>query len=139
MKALEQGAKLHLMFQSLCGSEKGLRAFGVTLPMLREAWDMTKRLGQATGPNVMYFETGQGSALSADAHHGVDQQTCEARNYGIARELAAIYNLPLRPLPSYATRPRADPPVERAGRGLRRPGARARPVDHPAGPNDRAR
>src|SRR5882724_898914 len=73
MKALEQGAKLHLMFQSLCGTETGLRAFGVTLPMLREAWDMTKRLGQATGPNVMYFETGQGSALSADAHHGVDQ------------------------------------------------------------------
>ena len=88
MKALEAGAKLHLMFQSLCGSEKGLRAFGVTLPILREAWDMTKRLGQATGPNVMYFETGQGSALSADAHHGVDQQTCEARNYGIAREFA---------------------------------------------------
>jgi ethanolamine ammonia-lyase large subunit len=88
MKALEQGAKLHLMFQSLCGTEKGLTAFGVTIPMLQEAWDMTKKLGQATGPNVMYFETGQGSALSADAHHGVDQLTCEARNYGIAREFA---------------------------------------------------
>jgi ethanolamine ammonia-lyase large subunit len=85
MRALEQGAKLHLMFQSLCGTEKGLTAFGVTIPMLFEAWDMTRRLGQATGPNVMYFETGQGSALSADAHHGVDQLTCEARNYGIAR------------------------------------------------------
>jgi ethanolamine ammonia-lyase large subunit len=88
MKALEQGAKLHLMFQSLCGTEKGLTAFGVTIPMLSAAWDMTKRLGQATGPNVMYFETGQGSALSADAHHGVDQLTCEARNYGIAREFS---------------------------------------------------
>jgi ethanolamine ammonia-lyase large subunit len=88
MKALEQGAKLHLMFQSLCGTEKGLTAFGVTIPMLYEAWDMTRRLGQATGPNVMYFETGQGSALSADAHHGVDQLTCEARNYGIAREFS---------------------------------------------------
>jgi ethanolamine ammonia-lyase large subunit len=88
MKALEQGAKLHLMFQSLCGTEKGLTAFGVTIPMLQEAWDMTRKLGQATGPNVMYFETGQGSALSADAHHGVDQLTCEARNYGIAREFA---------------------------------------------------
>src|SRR5262249_59237395 len=76
MKALAEGAKLHLMFQSLCGTEKGLRAFGVTLPMLREAWDMTKKLGQATGPNVMYFETGQGSALAADANHAVDQQTC---------------------------------------------------------------
>ncbi len=88
MKALEQGAKLHLMFQSLCGTEKGMTAFGVTVPMLDEAHEMTKKLGQATGPNVMYFETGQGSALSADAHHGVDQVTCEARNYGIARRYA---------------------------------------------------
>jgi ethanolamine ammonia-lyase large subunit len=85
MKALEKGAKLHLMFQSLCGTEKGMTAFGVNVPMLDEAWEMTRKLGQATGPNVMYFETGQGSALSADAHHGVDQVTCEARNYGIAR------------------------------------------------------
>ena len=88
MKALQEGAKLHLMFQSLCGTEKGLTAFGVTIPMLFEAWDMTRKLGQATGPNVMYFETGQGSALSADAHHGVDQMTCEARNYGIARRFS---------------------------------------------------
>ncbi|MSP60429.1 MAG: ethanolamine ammonia-lyase subunit EutB [Myxococcales bacterium] len=89
MKALEGGARLGLMFQSLCGSEKGLTAFGVNIPMLIEAWDMTRRLGQATGPNVMYFETGQGSALSADAHGGplapVDQLTLEARNYGLAR------------------------------------------------------
>ena len=85
MKALEKGARLGLMFQSLCGTEKGLTAFGVTLSMLDEAHEMTRRLGQATGPNVMYFETGQGSALSADAHHGVDQLTCEARNYGLAR------------------------------------------------------
>ena len=88
MKALQQGARLHLMFQSLCGTEKGMVAFGVTVPMLDEAWEMTRKLGQATGPNVMYFETGQGSALSADAHHGVDQLTCEARNYGIARRYA---------------------------------------------------
>jgi ethanolamine ammonia-lyase large subunit len=85
MKALEQGAKLHLMFQSIAGTEKAMTSFGVTLPLLQEAWDMTKKLGQATGPHVMYFETGQGSALSADAHHGVDQQTLEARNYGLAR------------------------------------------------------
>jgi ethanolamine ammonia-lyase large subunit len=85
MKALTEGARLGLMFQSLCGSEKGLKAFGVTIPMLEEAWDMTRKLGQATGPNVMYFETGQGSALSADAHHGCDQLTLEARNYGLAR------------------------------------------------------
>ena len=85
MKALGEGARLGLMFQSLCGSEKGLKAFGVTIPMLEEAWDMTRKLGQATGPNVMYFETGQGSALSADAHEGCDQLTLEARNYGLAR------------------------------------------------------
>jgi ethanolamine ammonia-lyase large subunit len=85
MKALEAGAHLDLMFQSIAGTEKAMTSFGVTLPLLQEAWDMTRRLGQATGPNVMYFETGQGSALSADAHHGVDQQTLEARNYGLAR------------------------------------------------------
>ncbi|MCS6913701.1 MAG: ethanolamine ammonia-lyase subunit EutB [Myxococcales bacterium] len=88
MKALEHGARLGLMFQSLCGTEAGCRAFGITIPMLEEAWDMTRRLGTATGPNVMYFETGQGSALSAGAHHGVDQLTCEARNYGLARHFA---------------------------------------------------
>jgi ethanolamine ammonia-lyase large subunit len=85
MKALEAGARLHLMFQSIAGTEKAMRSFGTSLTQLQEAWDMTKKLGQATGPNVMYFETGQGSALSADAHEGVDQQTLEARNYGLAR------------------------------------------------------
>ncbi|MFI5289931.1 MAG: ethanolamine ammonia-lyase subunit EutB, partial [Polyangia bacterium] len=89
MKALEAGAHLDLMFQSIAGTEKAMTSFGVTLPMLDEAWEMTRKLGQATGPNVMYFETGQGSALSADAHHGpsgpIDQQTLEARNYGLAR------------------------------------------------------
>ena len=73
------------MFQSIAGTEKAMTSFGVNLSLLQEAWDMTLKLGQATGPNVMYFETGQGSALSADAHHGVDQQTLEARNYGLAR------------------------------------------------------
>jgi ethanolamine ammonia-lyase large subunit len=85
MKALEQGAQLGLMFQSIAGTEKALRSFGVTLSLLDEAHDMTLKLGQATGPNVMYFETGQGSALSADAHEGADQMTLEARNYGLAR------------------------------------------------------
>lgn len=85
MKALEKGARLGLMFQSLCGTEAGCRAFGITIPMLNEAWDMARKLGTATGPNIMYFETGQGSALSASAHHGVDQLTCEARNYGLGR------------------------------------------------------
>ncbi len=88
MKALEKGAKLDLMFQSIAGTELAMTSFGVTIPLLQEAWDMTKKLGQATGPHVMYFETGQGSALSADAHHGVDQQTLEARNYGLARHFS---------------------------------------------------
>jgi ethanolamine ammonia-lyase large subunit len=85
MKALEAGAELGLMFQSIAGTEKALRSFGVTLPMLDEAHEMTRKLGQCAGPNVMYFETGQGSALSADAHEGADQMTLEARNYGLAR------------------------------------------------------
>src|SRR5665213_312006 len=85
MKALEAGAQLGLMFQSIAGTEKALRSFGVTLPLLDEAHDMTLKLGQCQGPNVMYFETGQGSALSAEAHEGADQMTLEARNYGLAR------------------------------------------------------
>jgi ethanolamine ammonia-lyase large subunit len=85
MKALEAGAQLGLMFQSIAGTEKALRSFGVTLSLLGEAHDMTQKLGQVMGPNVMYFETGQGSALSADAHEGADQMTLEARNYGLAR------------------------------------------------------
>jgi ethanolamine ammonia-lyase large subunit len=85
MRALEAGAELGLMFQSIAGTEKALRSFGVTLALLDEAHDMTLKLGQCAGPNVMYFETGQGSALSADAHHGADQMTLEARNYGLAR------------------------------------------------------
>ena len=85
MKALERGAQLGLMFQSIAGTEKALRSFGVTLALLDEAHEMTQKLGQVQGPNVMYFETGQGSALSADAHEGADQMTLEARNYGLAR------------------------------------------------------
>ncbi|MEA2695918.1 MAG: ethanolamine ammonia-lyase large subunit [Myxococcales bacterium] len=85
MKALEGGAQLGLMFQSIAGTEKALKSFGVTLSLLDEAHEMTQKLGQVQGPNVMYFETGQGSALSADAHEGADQMTLEGRNYGLAR------------------------------------------------------
>src|SRR3954452_22686816 len=85
MKTRNQRAQLGLMFQSIAGTEKALRSFGVTLPLLDEAHDMTLKLGQCQGPNVMYFETGQGSALSADAHEGADQMTLEGRNYGLAR------------------------------------------------------
>jgi ethanolamine ammonia-lyase large subunit len=85
MKALDLGAPMGLMFQSLSGSEAGNRAFGVSLALMDEAWDKMKRLGKTRGPNVMYFETGQGSALSSAAHHGADQVTLEARCYGFAR------------------------------------------------------
>ncbi|MEO6214960.1 MAG: ethanolamine ammonia-lyase subunit EutB [Sphingomonas sp.] len=86
MKLIERGAPVDLSFQSIAGSEAANRGFGVDLALLREAHDATLALGRGTvGDNVMYFETGQGSALSADAHHGVDQQTMECRAYAVAR------------------------------------------------------
>lgn len=85
MKALDLGAPMGLMFQSLSGSEAGNRAFGISLALMDEAYEKMKRLGSTRGPNVMYFETGQGSALSSAAHHGADQLTLEARCYGFAR------------------------------------------------------
>ena len=83
---LERGAPVDLVFQSVAGTEAANRGFGVDLAVLREAHEAALALGRGTvGDNVMYFETGQGSALSADAHHGVDQQTCEVRAYAVAR------------------------------------------------------
>lgn len=78
-------APVDLLFQSLAGTEKANRNFGISVPLMDEAWDLTKREGTAQGPNVMYFETGQGTALSAGAHYDTDQQTMEARTYGFAR------------------------------------------------------
>jgi len=83
MEALRRGAPVDLIFQSIAGTEAANRAFGISLGMLSEAHHAACELGR--GANVMYFETGQGSALSANAHHGVDQQTCEARAYAVAR------------------------------------------------------
>jgi ethanolamine ammonia-lyase large subunit len=86
LAALERGAPVDLIFQSIAGTEAANASFGVSLAMLREAWQAARELRRGTaGNNVMYFETGQGSALSAGAHHGMDQQTCEARAYGVAR------------------------------------------------------
>ena len=85
MRALDLGCPMGLMFQSLSGSEKGNRAFGISLKLMDEAYDKMKRKGSTRGPNVMYFETGQGSALSSAAHHGADQVCMEARCYGFAR------------------------------------------------------
>jgi ethanolamine ammonia-lyase large subunit len=86
MEAMRRGAPVDLVFQSIAGTEAANAAFGVNIAMLEEARDQALELKRgAIGNNVMYFETGQGSALSANAHHGVDQQTCEARAYGLAR------------------------------------------------------
>lgn len=85
MAAVKKGAPADMIFQSIAGSEKGNSAFGLNAAMLAEARDLMLKEGTATGPNVMYFETGQGSELSSDAHHGVDQVTMEARCYGFAR------------------------------------------------------
>lgn len=84
MKAFESGARADLCFQSIAGTEAALSSFGVTTEMLSEARDMFLH-GTATGPNVMYFETGQGSELSSGANFGWDQQTMECRCYGLAR------------------------------------------------------
>jgi ethanolamine ammonia-lyase large subunit len=86
LKALERGAPVDLIFQSIGGTEKTNESFGVNLALLDEAYDAGLALKRGTiGDNIMYFETGQGSSLSANAHHGVDQQTCEARAYAVAR------------------------------------------------------
>jgi ethanolamine ammonia-lyase large subunit len=92
MEALNAGAPVDLIFQSIAGSEAANRSFGVNLALLAEASDGGQQLKRGavcadgeTGDNIMYFETGQGSALSANAHYGVDQQTMEARAYAVAR------------------------------------------------------
>jgi ethanolamine ammonia-lyase large subunit len=78
-------APVDLCFQSLAGTEKANRNFGISVALIDEAYDLTKREGTAQGPHVMYFETGQGTALSANAHYDTDQTTMEARTYGFAR------------------------------------------------------
>ena len=85
MQAIRDGAPVGVVFQSIAGSQKAMESFGVSVEMLDEALELVKKYGSAKGPNLMYFETGQGSALSADAHHGADQVTLEARCYGLAR------------------------------------------------------
>jgi ethanolamine ammonia-lyase large subunit len=89
--AIEGGAPVDLVFQSVAGTEAANANFGVDLMLLEEARQAALALGRGTvGNNVMYFETGQGSCLSADAHHGVDQQTLEARAYGVARHFEPL-------------------------------------------------
>jgi ethanolamine ammonia-lyase large subunit len=91
LQVLGVGGPVDLLFQSIAGTEAANASFGITLSLLGEAVDAGRSLRRGTvGDNVMYFETGQGSALSANAHHGVDQQTCEARAYAVARRFEPL-------------------------------------------------
>ncbi len=91
LRMMEQGMPVDIVFQSVAGTQAANAGFGINLGILREARDAALSLRRGTvGENVMYFETGQGSALSAGAHHGVDQQTCEARAYAVAREFKPL-------------------------------------------------
>ncbi|WP_142846626.1 ethanolamine ammonia-lyase subunit EutB [Telmatospirillum sp. J64-1] len=91
MAVMDQGAPVDLVFQSIAGTQATNDSFGITLAMLAEAREQALALKRGTvGRNVMYFETGQGSALSADAHHGLDQQTVEARAYAVARAFSPL-------------------------------------------------
>ena len=91
LDAMNRGAPVDLVFQSIAGTEAANRSFGINMALLAEAQSAALALGRGTvGRNVMYFETGQGSALSANAHHGVDQQTCEARAYAVARQFKPL-------------------------------------------------
>ena len=88
MKAVREGAPCDLIFQSIAGSQKGNEAFGFNAATLSEAQQLLLQQGTAEGPNVMYFETGQGSELSSNAHHDADQVTMEARCYGFAKHFS---------------------------------------------------
>ena len=91
LEAIRRGAPVDLCFQSIAGTEQANASFGVSLSILQEALDATRSLGRGTlGDNVMYFETGQGSALSAGANLGVDEQTIEARTYAVARRFEPL-------------------------------------------------
>ncbi|QFU84308.1 ethanolamine ammonia-lyase subunit EutB [Natronorubrum aibiense] len=85
MDAIREGAPADLVFQSLAGTEVGNDEFGIDVALLDEAHDLAQRRCRSSGPNVMYFETGQGAELSSDAHQGIDQLTLEARCYGLAK------------------------------------------------------
>jgi len=91
LMAIEAGAPVDLVFQSIAGTEAANRSFGIDLKLLHEAHEAAQSLKRGTvGQNVMYFETGQGSALSSRTHQGVDQQTCEARAYAVARKFKPL-------------------------------------------------
>ncbi|MEJ5151863.1 ethanolamine ammonia-lyase subunit EutB [Comamonas sp. MYb396] len=91
IEAIGRGVPVDLVFQSIAGTEAANRSFGLDLALLQEGYDAAQSLARGSiGNNAMYFETGQGSALSAGAHHGLDQQTCEARAYAVARRFEPL-------------------------------------------------
>ncbi|WP_021028755.1 ethanolamine ammonia-lyase subunit EutB [Comamonas sp. B-9] len=91
IEAIGRGVPVDLVFQSIAGTEAANRSFGLDLALLQEGYDAAQSLARGSiGNNAMYFETGQGSALSAGAHHGLDQQTCEARAYAVARKFEPL-------------------------------------------------
>jgi len=91
MLCMERGEPVDLIFQSIAGTEAANKSFGISLSLIKEAHEMGLALKRGTvGDNAMYFETGQGSCLSANAHHGLDQQTCETRAYAVAREFSPL-------------------------------------------------
>lgn len=91
LELMRRGAPVDLVFQSIAGTEAANKSFGINLELLAEARETALALGRGTlGDNLMYFETGQGSALSANAHHGIDAQTCEARAYAVARAFSPL-------------------------------------------------
>ncbi|MEF9964809.1 MAG: ethanolamine ammonia-lyase subunit EutB [Comamonas sp.] len=91
IEAIGRGVPVDLVFQSIAGTQAANRSFGIDLALLQEGYEAAQSLARGTvGNNAMYFETGQGSALSAGAHHGLDQQTCEARAYAVARKFEPL-------------------------------------------------
>ena len=90
MEAMRHGAPLDLLFQSIAGTEAANQSFGITISLLDQAQDQARSLNRTDSPNIFYFETGQGSCLSANAHHNVDQQTLEARAYAVARRYSPM-------------------------------------------------
>lgn len=91
IEAIGRGVPVDLVFQSIAGTQDANRSFGIDLALLQEGYEAAQSLARGTvGNNAMYFETGQGSALSAGAHHGMDQQTCEARAYAVARKFQPL-------------------------------------------------
>lgn len=91
IEAIGRGVPVDLVFQSIAGTQDANRSFGIDLALLQEGYEAAQSLARGTvGNNAMYFETGQGSALSAGTHHGLDQQTCEARAYAVARKFQPL-------------------------------------------------